>query len=153
MLRQFGKVDIPQEAFIAALKMDSDSGLAIARCLVRRRSRATILPQSSLLSRRDAAYPVAVHTIAVGGARMCNCCQACHAKGASAAKNLAATEIGVVLGNVPIDGSTPNERFACAITLVQTMFVLTQNEALGWARSRHLDPQRSTFRSKRSSRR
>ena len=29
-MRQFGKVDIPQEAFIAALKMDQDKALAVS---------------------------------------------------------------------------------------------------------------------------
>jgi hypothetical protein len=68
---------------------------------------------------------------------MCNCCEACHARGASEAKNLAATEVGKVLGNVPIEGSTPNERFACAIELVQEMYRLTKSKRLGRALRRY----------------
>jgi hypothetical protein len=35
-MRQFGKMEIPQEAFIAALKMDADRGTA-QDCIERRR--------------------------------------------------------------------------------------------------------------------
>jgi len=73
---------------------------------------------------------------------MCNCCEACHARGASEAKHIAATAIGEVFG-FPIDGSTPNERFDNAITIVRTMFGLTKKKALGRAHARYPYLQRS----------
>ena len=76
---------------------------------------------------------------------MCNCCEDCHARGASEAKNVAANEIGEVLGNVQIDGSTPNERFAHAIRLVQEMVRLTKNKALGRAQRRYPHLRQNAF--------
>ena len=79
---------------------------------------------------------------------MCNCCDACHARGASEAKNAAATQLGKVLGDVRIDGATPNERFACAIELAQAAYGFTKDKALGQPRSRY-----PGLRKNRSSRR
>ena len=45
-MRQFGKVDIPQEAFIAALKMDFVSAPVVVRC-----SRALSLTQGRRIGR------------------------------------------------------------------------------------------------------
>ena len=37
-MRQFGKVEIPQEAFIAALKIDADQAIPLtSACRIRRR--------------------------------------------------------------------------------------------------------------------
>jgi hypothetical protein len=76
---------------------------------------------------------------------MCNCCDACRARGASEAKNRAATAIGKALGNVPIDGSTPSDRFADAIKLVQEKLRLTRPKALGRALKRHSYLQQRSF--------
>lgn len=64
---------------------------------------------------------------------MCNCCAECHARGASEAKNLAATQIGKVFVGALINGSTPNERFACAMELVEASYGMTKHKALGRA--------------------
>lgn len=78
---------------------------------------------------------------------MCNCCDACRARGASEAKNVAATQLGKALGGVRIDGGTPNERFACAIEIAQAAYGFSKDKALGGG-SRY-----PPLRTKRSSRR
>lgn len=56
-------------------------------------------------------------------------CESCHVKGASEAKNLAASEIGRVLG-IAIVGSTPTERFDYALMHVDAMKGLLTESAM-----------------------